>query len=49
MTATDLEQLADRVRRLRPDRRDPERYHVDKSEIERELRRMAREVSNASR
>ena len=40
-----LDELANRVRRLSPDRRDPERYHLDKSEIERDLRRLAREVS----
>jgi hypothetical protein len=39
-----LDELARRVRRLSPDRRDPERYHLDKSEIERDLRRLAREV-----
>jgi len=33
--------LADQVRRLAPCHRDPERFHLDKSEIERELRRMA--------
>ena len=36
--------LADRVRRLAPSIRDPERFHVDKSEIEAALRRLAREV-----
>jgi hypothetical protein len=43
-TAERLDDLARRVRRLSPDRRDPERYHLDKSEIERDLRRLAREV-----
>lgn len=38
--------LADRVRRLSPHHRDPERFHEDKSEIERELRRLARRVAN---
>jgi hypothetical protein len=33
--------LADRVRRLGPDRRDPERFHVEKSELAAELRRLA--------
>ena len=37
-----LLQLAARVRRLCPDRRDPERFHVEKDAIERELRRLAR-------
>lgn len=34
--------LADRIRRLCPDHRDPERFHIEKSEIEHELRRIAR-------
>nr|USU32913.1 hypothetical protein NG677_04220 [Methylobacterium sp. OTU13CASTA1] len=33
--------LADRLRRLAPSPRDPERFHVEKSEIEGELRRLA--------
>lgn len=33
--------LADRVRRLSPHHRDPEQFHIDKSEIERDLRRLA--------
>ncbi|MGC9271752.1 hypothetical protein [Acidiphilium sp.] len=33
--------LARRVQRLSPDRRDPERYHAEKSEIAAELRRLA--------
>ncbi|PTV93506.1 hypothetical protein C8J27_11519 [Rhodobacter aestuarii] len=33
--------LADRVRRLCPDHRNPERFHIEKSEIEHELRRLA--------
>lgn len=37
-----LEQLADQVRSLRPDRHDPERFHVEKDAIERQLRRLAR-------
>lgn len=39
--------LAERVRRLSPSHRDPERFHEDKSEIERELRRLARRVASA--
>jgi hypothetical protein len=39
-----LETLADRLRRLRPSGRDPEKYFIEKSEIERELRRLAQEV-----
>lgn len=34
--------LADRVRRLCPDHRNPERFHIEKSEIEHELRELAR-------
>lgn len=34
--------LAERVRRLSPCHRDPEQFHADKSEIEAELRRLAR-------
>jgi hypothetical protein len=40
----DLVSLADRVRRLVPSHRDPERFHVEKSEIEHALRQMAREI-----
>lgn len=35
-------QIADRIRRLCPDHRDPERFHIEKSEIEHELRELAR-------
>lgn len=42
--APELDALADRVGRLRPSHRDPEAFHVEKSEIERELRRLARRV-----
>jgi hypothetical protein len=44
-----LQILADQLRRLSPDRRDPERFHLDKSAIERELREVAREVNRAER
>ena len=37
--------LADRLRRLSPSHRDPERFHEDKSEIERELRRLAGRIA----
>jgi hypothetical protein len=37
-----LVRLADRVRRLSPCHRDPHRFHEDKSDIEAELRRLAR-------
>lgn len=36
-----LRLIADRVRRLSPSHRDPERFHADKSEIEADLRRLA--------
>ena len=39
-----IEEIADRVRRLVPSRHDPERFHVEKSEIEHDLRRLAREA-----
>ena len=41
--------LADRVRRLCPDRRDPERFHIEKSEIEHELRELARVLPGGGR
>jgi len=41
-----LTALADKVRRLSPSHRNPERFHEDKSEIERDLRRLARRVGN---
>lgn len=44
-----LEELADRLRRLRPDHRDPERFHAEKSEIEHALRCMARDHHGSSR
>lgn len=40
-----LTDLADRLRRLSPCHRDPERFHEDKSEIERELRRLAGRIA----
>jgi hypothetical protein len=45
MTLPDrIAELASRVRRLSPDRRDPERFHHDKDQIERDLRRLARDM-----
>lgn len=38
----ELERLADRVSRLSPSHRDPERFHLDKAEVVGELRRLAR-------
>lgn len=40
-----LAALSRRVAHLGPDHRDPERYHLEKSEIVAELRRMAGEAS----
>lgn len=37
--------LANRIRRLCPDHRDLERFHIEKSEIEHQLRQLAAEVS----
>lgn len=34
-------ELADRLRRLCPDHRNPERFHIEKSEIEHDLRQIA--------
>jgi len=39
--AVQLDALAERVRRLAPDHRDPERYHIERSEIEFRLRQLA--------
>lgn len=41
---TQLSDLASRVRRLVPSHRDPESFHAEKSEIEHELRRLARKA-----
>lgn len=37
-----LEDLAQRVVRLSPDRRDPEQFHMEKAELAHALRRLAR-------
>ncbi|WP_187274930.1 MULTISPECIES: hypothetical protein [unclassified Methylobacterium] len=39
---SDLDTIADRIRRFQPSHRDPEQFHVEKDEIERELRQLAR-------
>lgn len=39
------EELAQRVRRLCPDHRDPHRFHEEKSEIAFELSKLARRVT----
>ena len=43
----ELRALADAVRQLTPDRRDPERFHVSKDEIAARLRRLARRAEAA--
>lgn len=45
-TPATLIAIADRVRRLSPHHRDPERFHIDKSEIEAELRRLAGRITH---
>ena len=40
-----LDELAREVRRLRPDRHDPEAFHMRKQEIERELHDLARQAA----
>lgn len=42
--ASDLARLARRVRQLTVSHRDPERFHIEKSEIEHKLRQLARVV-----
>lgn len=37
-----LRDLADRVRRLSPSHRDPERFHIEKDEVARQLMTLAR-------
>ena len=44
VTGTDLERLAEAVRRLSPCHRDPERFHMDRAEIAGELRDLARRL-----
>jgi hypothetical protein len=38
-------ELARRIERLRPDHRDPHRFHEEKSEIAHELTKLARRVA----
>ena len=40
-----LEELVHRLGRLCPDHRDPERFHIEKSEIAQELRKLAKQVA----
>lgn len=42
--AATLSTLANRVSRLSPDRRDPEQWHLEKDDIAKALRRIAREI-----
>jgi hypothetical protein len=44
VTCADLDRLAEAVARLSPSHRDPERFHIDRSEIAGELRELARRV-----
>ncbi len=49
MTAPDtLAALAYRVARLSPDRRDPEQFFMDKDDIAKQLRRLARTLDRQS-
>lgn len=41
----DVADLVIAVQRLTPDRRDPERFHIEKSEIVAALRRLAKEMA----
>lgn len=46
--AAELERLAREVHRLAPSHRDPERFHLDRSEIVAGLRRLARMLERAA-
>lgn len=43
--AVQCELLARALQRLAPDRRDPERFHMDRSELVSELRRLGRRLA----
>lgn len=43
-----LHSLATRVARLSPDRRDPERWHLEKDDIAYTLRRLARDMERTN-
>jgi hypothetical protein len=47
--AEHLRDIANRVQRLGPNRRDPERFHVDKAELVAELRRLATNCTGTAR
>lgn len=46
--AAELDALARQVARLSPSHRDPERFHIDRSEIVRALRLIARRLGKAA-
>lgn len=46
--AARLQELAQEVRRLHPDHRDPEAYHIRKDEIWRRLQGLARELEGVA-
>ncbi|AHE57417.1 hypothetical protein [Sphingomonas sanxanigenens] len=39
-----IREIADRLRRLRPDWSNPERYFENRSDLEHDLRRLAKEI-----
>ncbi|GBQ79496.1 hypothetical protein AA13595_0040 [Gluconacetobacter johannae DSM 13595] len=43
-----IENIATRLRRLIPDRRDPEQFHTEKSELEHLLRQMAKRLRKSN-
>ena len=43
-----LAEIAARIERLGPDHRDPERFHVDKDQLVKDVRRMVREQEKAA-
>lgn len=49
VTAADLDRLAGAVARLSPSHRDPEAFHVSKSEVVAELRRLARTLGGCAK
>ena len=45
----ELARIARRLRHLVPDHRDPHRFHEEKSEMERQLRRLSRDLEHIAR
>ena len=46
-TASDLlHDLARRVQQLSPDRRDPEHFHLEKSDVAHQMRKLARRIGD---